>query len=280
MPFSRTDFACAPAYGRIDLTMPNAQTHIAAVCDLLARAPVQSALPWLADDAARAAFLLGAISPDVRIQSGQSRETTHFFAIPPADLRPASVAMVEAWPALHDASSLSQPHAAFVAGYMTHLIMDQTWVEKIVMPGLFIQGIPWGTHHPNWWRYSLLMTYLEYAAAQHVPGGAVAQMQRAEPHGWLPFVADRYLVEWRDHVAERIEHGGARLISTMFARSNGIAPEALEAVVLDEGRMNAEVFNVVSHGQLEAFQQETARRSEAAVLAYLQGGLPAYEEAA
>src|SRR5262245_56370524 len=127
--------------------MPNAETHLTAACDLLAEPALIQAFPWLADDPCRAAFLMGSVSPDVRVIGGQTREQTHFFTIPFDDDRPAPQVMCADWPQIASASHLAHPHAAFIAGYMTHLIMDQVWVEMVVMPGLYINGTDWGLKH-------------------------------------------------------------------------------------------------------------------------------------
>ncbi len=255
--------------------MPNAQTHMASVCDLLAQPPVQAAFPWLANDEARSALLLGAISPDVRAVSGHMREATHFFEIPPSDPRPAPVVMLETWPQLRDPALLGTPQAAFVAGYISHLIMDQTWVERVVMPGLFVNGERWGIEHPNWRVYGILMTYLEYRAAARLPRWAIDRLGEAEPHGWLPFIKDRHLADWRDHVVSVVERGGAKLISRMFAETNRITPAEMEAIVQSEERMDAECFSVVSREQVQAFEAEAACRTEEFVTGYLSGRMPA-----
>ncbi len=249
--------------------MPNSQTHIVAVYELLAQPPIRSAFPWLAEHGVQAAFLLGAIGPDVRALSGHSREATHFFDIPPTDPRLAHEIMFETWPKLGHVAALDRDHVAFVAGYVTHLIMDQTWVEMIVMPHLFINGLRWGTHHPNWRVYSLLMTYLEYQAAACFPAEATAQLAQAAPRNWLPFVEDQHLEKWRDHVVAHIVEGGARRISHFFAHSNGLSPEELEMIVASEERMDNEAFGIVPRERLIAFSREAARRSQNVVLAYL-----------
>lgn len=249
--------------------MPNAQTHLDAASDLLARPPILAAFPALAGQGQRAAFLLGAIAPDVRAIGGQPREDTHFFSIPRRPGGDAVRELFEAWPALADATSLDAEWAAFVAGYVTHLVMDEAWVEQIVMRGLFVEGEPWGVDHPSWRLYSLLMTYLEYRAAAHLPAGTPDLLRRACPRNWLPFASDDDLAAWRDHVAARIGQGGARLISEGFARSNGLTPEALEAIVLSEERMDCEAFAVIPRTQIDAFDAAVGRRSEAAVLRYL-----------
>lgn len=249
--------------------MPNAQTHLAAVCALLARPPIQAAFQWLAEEPACPAFLLGAISPDVRALSGQAREETHFFDIPPRSAHPAHAVMLERWPKLRDAVQLGQPHAAFVAGYITHLVMDQVWVEQVVMPGLFIEGAAWGMGHPNWQVYSILMTYLEYRAVERIPAGTLATLAKAHPQDWLPFVSDHYLTAWRDRIARIAQAGGARRLSALFAESTGMTADELEAIVLSEERMQIEAFNIVPRERLAAFEREAETRSADAVLEYL-----------
>lgn len=248
--------------------MPNAQTHLASACDLIARPAVLNAFPALAEDTVQSAFLLGSISPDVRALSGHRREETHFFDIPLTDPEPACRHMFAAYPELADCTTLPAEQAAFIAGYVTHLVMDETWLKIVVMPGLFIEGAVWGTHHPNWWAYSLLMTTLEYRAAARLCAIALPGLRAATPDHWLPFVTDRDLVRWRDHVVAMIEQGGARLISAMFAHTNDISPEELEAIVLDDDRMQQEAFQTVSPNQIDVFEATTDQRSEAAILAY------------
>ena len=250
--------------------MPNAQTHRASVCALLDRPAIQQKYAWLAaDDQARGAFLLGAISPDVRAVSGQPREVTHFFTIPPTGERPAHLVMLDRYPDLHSAPGANPLQTAFVAGYITHLVMDETWLDMIVMPYLFIEGKRWGLQHPNWRLYSLLMTWLEYRAAENVTAETWDLLSSAEPEGWLPFVTDRHLRQWRNHVVRQVQKGGARLISALFASTNGITPRALEQIVLSPGRMAQEAFEHVAREQLVAFEQTATEHSEAAVIAYL-----------
>jgi hypothetical protein len=252
--------------------MPGAQAHLAAVCNLLASPAISDLFPHLsAEGEARSACLLGAVSPDVRAVSRQAREETHFFAIPPQEEAPAQAIMLARWPELHRAPTRDLLRAAFVAGYITHLVMDQTWVEMIVMPSLFIEGRSWGVFHPRWRTYSLLMTYLEDQASRYLSGGLAEQLVRAEPRGWLPFVRDRHLIQWRDHVAGIISSGGIRPLARMFALSNGMPVETLETIIRSEERRGAEVYRHVSRERLTAFEAETARRSQQAVTAYLLG---------
>jgi len=249
--------------------MPNAETHLAAACDLLALPDIQAGFPWLSADSSRAAFLLGSISPDVRAVSGHPREATHFFAIPPTDARPASQVMLDDWPALLSISD--ETRAAFVAGYMTHLIMDQTWVEMIVMPSLFIDDQKWDARHPNWRLYGILMTYLEYRAGPRLPAGTTQSVAGARPKGWLPFVRDMFLKQWGGHVARIIRQGGPRLVSSGLVKTCRMGADEMEAIVTSEDEMAREAYATVPRDQIAAFEAETARRCQETVTQYLSG---------
>jgi hypothetical protein len=253
--------------------MPHAQTHLVAACEVLAQPALLESFPWLADDAAQSAFLLGAISPDARILSGQPREATHFFNIPPEEDRPAQARLLDEWPALRRVSVADGQRAACVAGYITHLVMDQTWVEQIVMPGLFIEGLEWGVGHPNWRLYTILMTYLERRAESRLPEDALGQLKRAQPDGWLPFLDDQTLIRWRETIVRIVEGGGAARVSREFARTNGLAAGEMAAIVGSEARMAQVAYPTVPRERLLAFEDESRSRSAGAVMDYLGAGL-------
>ncbi|NDJ54213.1 MAG: zinc dependent phospholipase C family protein [Chloroflexi bacterium] len=249
--------------------MPNSQTHLASTHQIATDSRVVERLPLLADPAARAAFYLGAISPDVRIVSRQSRVATHFFDIPNQSGVQAQDEMLRQWPNLRELADSEPIRAAFVAGYITHLVMDQVWLDDIVMPSLFINGQRWGTSHPNWRLYSILMTYLEYRADRLVPDHVIDAMAGAQPDHWLPFVDDAYLEAWRDGCAQRIRTGGPQGVSTMFAASNDMTPMELEEIVQSEEVMAEVAYPIVERQRLIDFERLATDRSRDAVLAYL-----------
>jgi hypothetical protein len=249
--------------------MPNSQTHLLCASALLSDLRSLPETAWLGQNDAQAAFLLGSISPDVRAVSGQSREATHFFTIPFSDDRSAQITMLDEYPQVARTRVSDPVQAAFVAGYFTHLIMDQTWVEQVVMHTLFIEGEAWGIYHPNWRTYALLMAYLEYQSAAQLPPNTSEQMRSASPHQWLPFVLDNHLELWCEHVSNLIQSGGARALSMMLARSCRMTPDELEAIVLSPSQMADQAFHTVPSEKLAAFQSETTRRCRASVLEYL-----------
>jgi hypothetical protein len=252
--------------------MPTASVHLAAALDLLAD-PALVARGRLASGQPRAAFLLGSISPDVRVISGQAREATHFYGIPLSRDRTASQTMLAAYPALAEAGVLPFDQAAFVAGYMAHLLMDEAWLELVVMPHIFIDGADWTVDHPNYRLYSLLMTYLAEQGGARLPPGVVDDLRAARPDGWLPFVTDADLLAWRERVVKYAMADSGWQTARMFAREMGCQDEALYAVVTSPTAMAREVFSAVPRGALEVFHSQTQRRCVAALNAYLPASL-------
>lgn len=251
--------------------MPNCQTHISALYTVLQRPRMQQEAGWLAEPRYLSALLLGGITPDARAIARISRESTHFYDIPmaPDDL-PAHIRMLETHPDLCTIDPDQRPlHAAFVAGYVAHLVMDVVWLDHIVMDGLFIDGMPWGIHHPNWLRYSLLMTRMEYDADRALPRSYFSKVREVDPDRWLPFMPDRFIRKWRKVVADRVEEGGARLVSTHFSRTNHMSTDELESMVLDDEQMDRVVHDQIPRRQMDDFYEETYRRTEEAVLDYL-----------
>lgn len=79
-------------------------------------------------------FLLGATAPDIRVLTGQSRESTHFSSLSSADPLAGIHGMATAYPNLLDGSRLNPPTRCFIAGYLSHLIADQAWINMIYRP--------------------------------------------------------------------------------------------------------------------------------------------------
>lgn len=79
-------------------------------------------------------YLLGATSPDIRVLTRADRSVTHFYDMHVSDHQDSVEAMFAANPHLRDADALNEETAAFVAGYIGHLVLDQTWIEAVYRP--------------------------------------------------------------------------------------------------------------------------------------------------
>jgi hypothetical protein len=108
--------------------MPPVGLHLTIARDLA----VQLASPVV--DAERGAFYLGSTTPDIRVLTRCDRADTHFFDLDDFGEQSGVHRLLEREPSLRDASALDAQTAAFVAGYMSHLVMDEDYICEIYRP--------------------------------------------------------------------------------------------------------------------------------------------------
>src|SRR3970040_21438 len=94
-------------------------------------------------DAERGNLYLGATAPDIRVITRWERGRTHFFDLHNFDEQSGVAGLFDAYPRLGQPGSLGPGTAAFVAGYVTHLVMDELWINTIYRP-FFGQRSPLG----------------------------------------------------------------------------------------------------------------------------------------
>lgn len=85
-------------------------------------------------DQQRGNLYLGSTAPDVRVITRWDRQRTHFFDIHNFDEQSSTRAFIENYPALADAATLPQNTQAFLAGYLSHLVVDEGWIATVYRP--------------------------------------------------------------------------------------------------------------------------------------------------
>jgi hypothetical protein len=85
-------------------------------------------------DAERGAYYLGATTPDIRVLTRWDRARTHFFDLDDFEEQSGVHRLFEQEPRLRDVSSLDAQTAAFMAGYLSHLVMDEDYITQIYRP--------------------------------------------------------------------------------------------------------------------------------------------------
>ncbi|HEX2905934.1 MAG TPA: zinc dependent phospholipase C family protein [Phototrophicaceae bacterium] len=205
--------------------MPTPFTHLAVAQRLL----VDEQLPpeiraRLA--AEQGAFLFGNIAPDAR-PPGREREDTHFYVSSQVLQKPCWQMMMDKCSALLQPTSAGQ--AAFLAGYIAHLAMDEIWTRHMLEPH-FLHG-DWATRA---YRFQMLHVLLiemdqrDYGVLEAWQYGALAG---AQPEQWLPFIDDTTLAHWRDFVAEQLKPGGVIQTLTVFGKRLSKSPDDLRRLL-------------------------------------------------
>ncbi len=85
-------------------------------------------------DADRGAYYLGATTPDIRVLTKWDRERTHFFSLDDFGEQSGVHRLFESEPGLRNAAALDAPTTAFMAGYISHLVLDESYICQIYRP--------------------------------------------------------------------------------------------------------------------------------------------------
>lgn len=80
------------------------------------------------------AYYLGATTPDIRVLTRWDRDRTHFFDLDDFGEQRGIERFFAANPDLADAGKLGAKSRAFLCGYLSHLEMDEVWINDIYRP--------------------------------------------------------------------------------------------------------------------------------------------------
>ena len=80
------------------------------------------------------AYLLGATTPDIRVITRQDRFSTHFFDLALEDHQDSVAGFFGEHARLSDPGALNPCTRAFVAGYISHLVMDEQYITGMYRP--------------------------------------------------------------------------------------------------------------------------------------------------
>jgi hypothetical protein len=249
--------------------MPTPIQHLVIANDVLA----DPALPPVARKvlaAQRGAFWFGTIAPDMQTVSGQTREATHFFTLPPTDTRPAHQVLFAAHPALAHAHSLTPAQAAFIAGYVSHLALDELWIAQVFTP-YFGPEAEWDTFRERLLIHNVLRTWLDQRDQSRLGDDVSGTLARVEPRGWLPFVSDLHLNLWRDEIAAELAPGAAIRTVEVFAERLHVPPAEFHRMLKSPAELQRRVLVHVPLGCVDRFYADARTVSVRLIADYLGG---------
>ncbi len=253
--------------------MPTPVQHLVVADAILAdaRLPARTRA-WLVLQ--RPAFRFGNTAPDVQTVSGQPREATHFFMIPPDSSRPAHQVMFEAHPHLGHPDRLPPAQAAFLAGYIAHLVLDVMWVHDIFIP-VFGPDAGWSTFRDRLFLHNVLRAWCDRRDQARLAPGTGESLAAAAPDHWLPFTGDEHLRRWRDVLVEQLAPGAAIRTVQVFAERGEVSPEAFERVLDFEAQMDALVFSHIPRAAIDDFYARGLAQSCQVIARYLEPSVAA-----
>ena len=221
------------------------------------------------NDALRSAYFFGHIAPDVQVVSRQPREATHFFILTPAAHQWAYAKMLAAHPGLAQPEDLPPLQAAFLAGYLSHLLLDELWVRRVFRP-IFGPQQNWAEKRERLLLHNVLRAWLDRRDLHCLRDGVGQLLRLAKPQAWLPFANDTELSRWRDIVAEQLAPGAGIRTVEIFANRSRISDSEFLAL-LEPAVMEKRIFDRVNLYELDRFHDAAVLRTLDLTGRYLNG---------
>ncbi len=235
-------------------SMPTPFYHLSLAQEILAHPDLPSIIRKRLENN-RCEFLLGKTAPDVQSISGQDRASTHFFKLPLGDQPPAWETFIKEQPHFSDPKLLSPGHAAFIAGYLCHLQADVFWIKKIFWPNIAQPSPKWESLKKRLYLHNILRAYLDEKILKDLPTDINKWLDQVEIKNWLPFVNDKYLIEWRDLLSKQLHPNGKSQTAEVFAKRMGVSKEGIEEIIHSEEQMEKRIFSHIKMKDLIKYRE-------------------------
>lgn len=221
------------------------------------------------------ACYLGSTTPDIRVITRWERERTHFFDLERTDHQDGVEALFETYPELADRGEVSPSTAAFLAGYISHLVMDEAWIEYIYRPFFGARSTLGGDVRAN-----VMDRVLQYEldrrerSKKEVMDHVRQELAGTALEVYVGFIDHDSLEQWRrvslDVAGHEPDWQRFRLIAGRHLRDFGVGtPEAVDEFMKDVPPLLEETIRHVGWDRIESFLHQSRARSRQAIKEYL-----------
>ncbi|MGB9673320.1 MAG: zinc dependent phospholipase C family protein [Anaerolineales bacterium] len=203
-----------------------------------------------------AEFLFGNIAADVQVVSGQARAETHFFDLPlRQNILEPWLLLWQSYPQLNPPLIPNSAHKAFILGYACHLLADWEWIKQIFVP-VFGLKRTWGTFQERLIWHNVLRAQLDQEVVSTLNPQIGANLAKAQPHQWLPFVQDAHLIQWRDQIVRQLLPGEKIETIEIFASRQHISAEEFKRYLSSPVEIEKTVYSRLPKIRLSLFRRE------------------------
>ena len=226
---------------------------------------------WL--DNERGSVYLGATAPDIRVITRWERARTHYFDLSSFEEQSGVGGFFAENPKLAEAGSLTPATAAFVAGYATHLVMDETWITMVYRP-FFGERSPLG----GTIRANVMDRALQFALDHERRSDAalvaevVDAVVRCDLGLDIGFIDEQSLTQWRQVVVDMLNSEPSWDRFRMGAKRHlpDTNDDELEELVRSVPDLVDETVQYLTPSLLDEFMRESFERSRVSVKDYVQ----------
>jgi len=218
---------------------------------------------------------LGSTAPDIHILMGWERERTHFFDLRQLEEQSAVAAMFRAHPGLARPAELSPSTVAFVCGYISHLVMDEIWINDVYRP-FFGRSSPMAGDT----RADIMDRAVQYdldrqaRTDRRAMSRIVKELGHPAPDLEVGFIDASALGRWRELMAESLNHSPDwerfRFFGGRALKAVGVdTPAAFAEFVKTLPALVAEASDYLSRERLDAFLERSLNEGREAIKEYL-----------
>ena len=169
-------------------------------------------------------YLLGSTAPDVRVITRKGREPYHFAPLDFEEVGAGITGLFNEHPQL--ASSEHGPTRSFMAGYITHLTLDETWITRMYRPLFGVDGV---------FETEVEGAVMDRVMQMELDGLALDRLDMLKQHlaGFaggvdIPFIDGDTLAEWHEWVTSFVSREFSwerlRFMATRISRGDESHP--------------------------------------------------------
>ncbi|MCC6237180.1 MAG: zinc dependent phospholipase C family protein [Dehalococcoidia bacterium] len=227
-------------------------------------------------DAHRGLFYLGATAPDIRVLTRRDRIHTHFFDLECLDMQDSVAKMLEQYPGLRDQATLDAMTRAFMAGLITHLVLDEVYIDTMYRDYFGARSSmahdPFADVLDRALQYEMNRRELEDVTALR---DITSALEECEARASVDFIDGSYLGQWREVVLDFARQGPTwdrfpRMMNIHLRRA-GMTDEQIEEHTKDGPALAQRSLDYVGEVRVARFVEDATRRAQVSVERYLAG---------
>ena len=224
-------------------------------------------------DANMGYYLLGSTSPDIRVITRKDRACYHFARLDFDEIGTGINGLFHNHPELSNADGHSGATQAFMAGYLTHLLADETWIANMFRPFF---------GNPSVFEDGVLGLVMDRAMQLELdrrcwqdisPLGSLLDVSVERVH--VDFIPSETLSDWALWVTTNLERGFSwerlRFMARRIAAGEDGHPahEVADAFVTDASDGLERLYEYIPRGSEEEYQEATLASLTKAIEDYL-----------
>jgi len=224
----------------------------------------------------RGNLYLGSTAPDIRVITRWERGRTHFFDLSNFDEQSGMAGLFEAYPRLRQPGDLSVATGAFVAGYLTHLVMDELWINTIYRPFFGERSPLSGGVRANIMDRALQFSLdRQKRIDRELMAHVLNEIARSDLALDIKVIDGETLGRWKEVVLDVVNHPPDwerfRYIASRHLRAAGIeSPEQFQEFLQSLPDLVDETLRYLGEKRLRKFMKRSREESMRAVKEYLE----------